>query len=53
MKLKDTQALDSFNYGYLLKRVYKYIKPYMFRVIMGFIIAIPVGLLGGVVAYAL
>ena len=53
MKLKDTQALDSFNYGYLLKRVYKYIKPYMFRVIMGFIIAIPVGLLDGVVAYAL
>lgn len=53
MKLKDTQALDSFNYGYLLKRVYKYIKPYMFRVIIGFIIAIPVGLLDGVVAYAL
>ena len=53
MKLKDTQALDSFNYVYLLKRVYKYIKPYMFRVIMGFIIAIPVGLLDGVVAYAL
>lgn len=53
MKLKDTQALDSFNYGYLLKRVYKYIKPYMFRVILGLIIAIPVGLLDGVVAYAL
>lgn len=53
MKLKDTQALDSFNYGYLLKRVYKYIKPYMFRVVLGFIIAIPVGLLDGVVAYAL
>ena len=52
MKLKDTQALDSFNYGYLLKRVYKYIKPYMFRVIIGFIIAIPVGLLDGVVANA-
>ena len=53
MKLKDTQALDSFNYGYLLKRVYKYIKPYMLRVVLGFIIAIPVGLLDGVVAYAL
>lgn len=53
MKLQDTQAKDSFNYAYLLKRVYKYIKPYMGRVILGFLVAIPAGLLDGVVAYAL
>lgn len=53
MKLQDTTAKDSFNYAYLLKRVYKYIKPFLGRVLLGFIIAIPVGLLDGVVAYAL
>ncbi len=53
MKLKDTQALASFRYGWLLKRIYPYIKPIMGRVILGFIIAIPVGLLDGVVSFAL
>ena len=53
MKLKNSQALGAFNYAYLLKRIYVFIKPYLGRVIIGFIIAIPVGLLDGVVAYAL
>ncbi len=53
MKLKDTLALTSFNYGWLLKRIFPYIKPFMGRVILGFIIAIPVGLLDGVVSFSL
>lgn len=53
MKLQDTQAKDAFNYSYLLKRIYKYIAPYMDRIIINFLIAIPVGLLDGVAAYAL
>ncbi len=53
MKLKDTQALTSFKYGWLLKRIFPYIKPVMGRVILGFFIAIPVGLLDGVVSFAL
>lgn len=53
MKLKDTQALTSFKYGWLLKRVFPYIKPIMGRVILGFLIAIPVGLLDGIVSFAL
>ena len=53
MKLKNSQALGAFNYAYLLKRIYVFIKPYLGRVIIGFIISIPVGLLDGVVAYAL
>lgn len=53
MKLKDTLAEGSFDYLYLTKRMYKYIKPYMFRIILGFLIALPVGALDGVVAYAL
>lgn len=53
MKLKNSQALGAFNYSYLLKRIFVFIKPFLGRVILGFIIAIPVGLLDGVVAYAL
>jgi len=53
MKLKDTEALTSFRYGWLLKRIFPYIKPFLGRVILGFIIAVPVGLLDGVVSFAL
>ncbi len=53
MKLKETQALTSFNYGWLLRRIFPYIKPFWSRVILGFIIAIPVGLLDGVVSFSL
>ena len=53
MKLKDTQALTSFKYTWLLKRIFPYIKPFMGRVILGFIIAIPVGLLDGIVSFSL
>lgn len=52
MKLKDTTANTAFDYGYLLKRIYKYIKPYLGRVVINFIIAIGVGLLDGVMALA-
>lgn len=53
MKLSKTQAQNSFKYSWLLGRMYPYIKPVMFRVILGFIVAIPVGLLDGVIAFAL
>ncbi len=53
MKLKNTQALTSFEYSWLLKRIFPYIKRYLGRVILGFVIAIPVGLLDGVVSFAL
>lgn len=53
MKLKDTLAQNSFDYAYLSKRIYKYIKPYLFRIILSLLIAIPVGALDGVIAYAL
>lgn len=53
MKLKDTVSKDAFRYGYLLKRIYPYLKPVMFRAILGIIIAIPLGLLDGVTAIAL
>ena len=53
MKLSKTQAQNSFKYSWLLGRMYPYIKPVMFRVILGFLVAIPVGLLDGVIAFAL
>lgn len=53
MKLKDTVSKDAFRYGYLLQRIYPYLKPVMFRAILGIIIAIPLGLLDGVTAIAL
>ena len=53
MKLSKTKAQNSFKYSWLLSRIYPYIKPVMQRVILGFIIAIPLGLLDGVTAFAL
>ena len=53
MKLNSTTAQNSFKYGWLLSRIYPYIKPYWFRILLGFAIAIPLGLLDGVTAFAL
>ena len=53
MKLSTTQAQNSFKYGWLLSRIFPYIKPYLFRILCGFIVAIPLGLLDGVTAFAL
>ena len=53
MKLQATTAQNSFKYGWLLSRIYPYIKPYWFRILLGFAIAIPLGLLDGVTAFAL
>lgn len=53
MKLKDTVSKDAFRYGYLLRRIYPYLRPVLFRAILGIIIAIPLGLLDGVTAIAL
>lgn len=53
MKLKETSSKDAFRYGYLLGRIYPYLKPVMFRAILGIIIAIPLGLLDGITALAL
>src|SRR5574344_437862 len=53
MKLNNTSAQNSFKYGWLLSRIFPYIKPYLFRIICGFLVAIPLGLLDGVTAFAL
>ena len=53
MKLNDTVSKDAFRYGYLLERIFPYIKPVIGRAILGLLIAIPLGLLDGVTAIAL
>ena len=53
MKLSATAAQNSFKYKWLLSRIWPYIKPYIFRITLGFLIAIPLGLLDGVTAFAL
>ena len=53
MKLSKTTADKSFQYSWLLKQIWPYIKPYSFRIILGFLVAIPLGLLEGVTAIAL
>ncbi len=53
MKLSNTTAQNSFKYGWLLSRIFPYIRPYLLRIFFGFIVAIPLGLLDGVTAFAL
>jgi len=53
VKLSATTAQNSFKYGWLLSRIWPYIKPYWFRITLGFLVAIPLGLLDGVTAFAL
>ena len=53
MKLKDTVSKDAFRYGYLLKRIFKYVKPFWGRALLGVLIAVPLGLLDGVTSFAL
>ena len=53
LKLKDTTTKDAFRYGYLLKKMYPYIKLVLSRSILLFLLAIPLGLLDGVVAFSL
>lgn len=53
MKLNMTTAQNSFRYGWLLSRILSYIRPFWIRITLGFLIAIPLGLLDGVTAFAL
>ena len=53
MKLNSTTAENSFKYSWLLTRIFPFIKKYLFRVILGFLIAIPLGALDGIVALSL
>lgn len=53
LKLKNTQTKDAFRYGYLLNKMFPYIKIVLWRSILLFLLAVPLGLLDGVVAFSL
>lgn len=52
-RLKNTVSKDAFRYGYLLNKIFPYIRPFWARIIINLIIAVPLGLLDGVVAFSL
>ena len=52
-KLQNTTSKDAFNYKFLLRKIFPYIKPVLPRAVLNLLIAIPLGLLDGVVALAL
>lgn len=53
LKLKDTNTKTAFSYGYLLNKMMPYIKSVIGRSLLLFVLAIPLGLLDGVVALSL
>lgn len=53
MNLNNTVSKYAFMYGYLLKRMFTYLKPILGRAIFGVLLAIPLGLLDGVSSFAL
>ena len=53
MELKQTTSENSYKYGWLLKRLFPFIKPVLGRIILGFLVATPIGLLDGFMAFAL
>ena len=52
-KLKETVSKDAFRYGYLVNKVAPFLKPQLPRIILNLVLAVPLGLLDGVVAFAL
>ena len=53
MKLQNTTAENSFRYGWLLSRIMPFVLKYWFRIFLGILVAIPLGLLDGVTAFSL
>ncbi len=53
MKLQEVQNDKAFEYKYLYEKMWPFVKPYWFRGVLGILIAIPVGLLDGVIPFAL
>lgn len=53
LKLKNTNTKNAFRYSYLLSKMYPYIRTVLGRTILLFILAVPLGLLDGVVAFSL
>lgn len=53
MKLAESRTDNAFDYGFLFGRLFPYIKPLIPRILIAFILSIPLGLLDGATAFAL
>ncbi len=53
MKLALTSAENAFQYKYIFLRLFPYLRPLLFRILLAFSLAIPLGLLDGATAFAL
>ncbi len=53
MDLSKITTSTAFNYVYLTKKIFPYIRPLIPRIIIAFLVAMPLGLLDGVTAFAL
>ncbi|MBE7706376.1 MAG: ABC transporter ATP-binding protein [Cyanobacteria bacterium SIG30] len=53
MKLAKSNANTAFNYGFLMSKIYPYLKPIMFRIVLGIVLSVPLGLLDGATAFIL
>jgi subfamily B ATP-binding cassette protein MsbA len=53
LKLKNTDTKSAFQYNYLLNKMFPYIKTVLGRSVLLILLAIPLGLLDGVVAFSL
>lgn len=53
LKLKDTTSKDAFRYAHLMQRMFPYIKKVLGRTALLILLAIPLGLLDGVIAFSL
>jgi len=53
MKLQEVVQDRAFDYKYMYQRMWPFVKPYLFRGVLGVLIAVPVGLLDGAIALAL
>lgn len=53
MKLENVVHDRAFDYKYLYKRMWPYVKPYLFRGILGILVAVPVGAMNSVIPLAL
>ena len=53
MKLQEVVNDKAFDYKYMYERMWPFVKPYLFRGVFAIILAIPVGLMDGLIALAL
>ncbi len=53
MKLQEVVSDRAYDYKYMYRRMWPFVKPYLFRGVLAILLAVPVGLLDGAIALSL